>query len=100
MNCRSNYYTEEEIERMRKDAEKRAREMNERNRNIVKRTPEERDGGNAEKDETRQKEVTGEKSIKSTAIEEGKIIIILLLLLLMNEKGDPKLILALMWILI
>ena len=85
---------------MRKDAEKRAREMNERNRKIVKRAPEGRDGENAEKGETRQKEAVSEKSIKSTGIEEGKIIIILLLLLLMNEKGDPKLILALMWILI
>ncbi len=108
-----NFYTGEELERMKSDAEKRVREMRERTQKI---STEGSPKGNSEKKqnaavkaEGKKQVVTGSPSgiaqglqglLKNLAIDEEKLVVVLLILVLMREKADSKLILALVWILI
>ena len=108
-----NFYTGEELERMKSDAEKRVREMRERTQKI---STEGSSKGNSEKkqnaavkEEGKKQVVIGSSSgiaqglqglLKNLAIDEEKLVVVLLILVLMREKADSKLILALVWILI
>ena len=108
-----NFYTGEELERMKSDAEKRVREMRERTQKISTEGRSKDNGG--QKQSVAIKEESGKQSIqgssngiaqglqgllKNLAIDEEKLVVVLLILVLMREKADSKLILALVWILI
>lgn len=111
-----NFYTGEELERMKSDAERRVREMRERTQKISSENSGENRKGNSEKRQvTALKENVKNQSVrvnsngalqtiqgllKNLAIDEEKLVVVLLILILMREKADSKLILALVWILI
>lgn len=106
-----NFYTGEELERMKSDAEKRVREMRERtqklsgdgklNQHNEPKTVIKEEGRIRGAREMSNSATQGlQRLIKSLAIDEEKLVVILLILVLIREKADSKLILALVWILI